>query len=49
MNSNQAGKGDKPRPVVKQQFDKNFDSIKWKQSSEKQPVLNKKGKKTYKY
>jgi hypothetical protein len=24
-----AGKGDKPRPIVKKEYDKNFDSIKW--------------------
>ena len=27
--SNQAGKGDKYRPVNKNKFDKNFDSINW--------------------
>lgn len=27
--NNQAGKGDKPRPVNKNQYDKNYDSINW--------------------
>lgn len=48
MNNNQAGKGDKPRPVDKKEFDKNFDNIKWTASEERESVL-KKGKKTYKY
>ena len=29
MSNNQAGKGSKPRPVNKKQYDKNFDSINW--------------------
>lgn len=48
MNTNQAGKGDKPRPVDKKEFDKNFDNIKWVTSEERESVV-KKGKKTYKY
>ncbi len=28
-NANQAGKGDKPRPVDKKQFNNNFDKISW--------------------
>ena len=27
---NQNGKGDKPRPVSKKQYDKNYESINWK-------------------
>ena len=46
--SNQAGKGDKPRPVKKQQFDQNFDKIVWKKSINKESNT-KKGKTTYKY
>ena len=29
MSNNQAGKGDKPRPVDKKQFNNNFDKITW--------------------
>lgn len=29
MSNNQAGKGSKPRPVKKTQFDKNYDAINW--------------------
>lgn len=47
MNKNQAGKGDKPRPVKKTQYDTNFDRIKWN-STAKQGIL-KKGKTSYKY
>lgn len=36
-----AGKGDKPRPVDKKTFDKNFDDIKWN----KEPIKNQKNKK----
>ena len=28
--NNQNGKGDKPRPVSKKQYDKNYESINWK-------------------
>lgn len=51
MNNNQAGKGDKPRPVNKKQFNDNFDKIAFndkKESSAKQ-VKSKKGKTTYTY
>lgn len=48
MNNNQAGKGDKPRPVDKKQFDSNFDKIVWKNSEEKKGTL-KKRKTIYKY
>ena len=49
MNNNQAGKGDKPRPVIKKEFDKNFDKISWskKSSAEAKKVKNK-TKYTYK-
>lgn len=33
--SKQAGKGDKPRPTKKDQYDSNFDSIKWKTNKHK--------------
>jgi hypothetical protein len=46
--SNQAGKGDKPRPTNKSTYDSNFDKIKWSQET-KQPRTTKKGKTTYKY
>ena len=29
------GKGDKPRPVNKEAYGKNYDAIKWKKSSKK--------------
>jgi hypothetical protein len=43
MNNNQAGKGDKPRPVDKKQFNNNFDQISWnsKNSAEQKKVKNK--------
>lgn len=51
MSNNQAGKGDKPRPVDKKQFDSNFDQISWnelkKSSAEVKKVKNK-TKYTYK-
>ncbi len=47
-NNNQAGKGDKPRPVKKVVFDKNFEGIEWTKASTKQGTV-KKGKTTYKY
>jgi hypothetical protein len=46
--NNQAGKGDKPRPVDKKEFDSNFDKIKWTKTSPKEQST-KKGKTTYKY
>jgi|688.fasta_scaffold811639_1 hypothetical protein len=48
MSNNQAGKGDKPRPIIKRAYDNNFDQIVWKRSEEKESA-SKKGKKTYKY
>lgn len=47
-NSNQAGKGDKPRPVNKKQFDDNFDRIQWSNKKNVQ-AKERKGKVTYKY
>lgn len=46
-----AGKGDKPRPVDKKQFDNNFDEIVWKKdnSSNVKSSSTKKGKTTFKY
>jgi hypothetical protein len=46
--TSQAGKGDKPRPVVKKQFDENYDDIEWNKTNSNQGVT-KKGKVTYKY
>ena len=34
-NTSQAGKGDKPRPVNKKQYDENYDKIFKKKSKEK--------------
>ena len=43
-NNNQAGKGDKPRPVKKSTYDKNFDEIKWDESEKiKKDGILKKG------
>jgi hypothetical protein len=45
-----AGKGSRPRPVKKKEFDNNFDTITW--SAKNQEIRNyvsKKGKKIYKY
>ncbi len=49
MSKNQAGKGDKPRPIKKNVFDSNFNQIVWKQNSIQPTMVVKKGKKTYKY
>ena len=48
MSKNQAGKGDKPRPVVKKQFDKNYEEIVWTKNKDQQGVT-KKNKTVYKY
>ncbi len=49
-NNNQAGKGDKPRPVNKTVYNSNFDGINWKsETTSKKPVKQIKGKSTYKY
>ena len=47
--NNQAGKGDKPRPVDKKEFNNNFDKIVWTPCKEQQNSITKKGKTTYKY
>ena len=47
--SNQAGKGDKPRPVVKETYDKNFDEIQGRGTMIGTLVKSSKGKNTYKY
>jgi hypothetical protein len=45
-----AGKGDKPRPIKKQIFNKNFDEIDWNKKENKGiKVKNSKGKITFKY
>lgn len=44
-----AGKGDKPRPVVKKQYDANFDKIEWKSKEDKKPVKKVNGRTIYKY
>ena len=45
-----AGKGDKPRPVDKKIYDKNFDNINWeKKETSDVSVKTFKGKKIYKY
>lgn len=45
-----AGKGDKPRPVDKKTFDKNFDQIQWENRESKAiEIKNKKRKTTYRY
>jgi hypothetical protein len=50
MSTNQAGKGDKPRPVDKKEYDKNFDNIKWTTKSQLAvQETTKKGKTSYKY
>lgn len=48
-NTNQAGKGDKPRPVNKKKFNDNFDEIVWSSSTAPKEVKKSKGKTTYKY
>ena len=43
-----AGKGDRPRPVNKSEFNKNFDKIKWSKTPRK-PTKNVKGKLVFVY
>ena len=43
-----AGKGDKPRPVKKSVYNKNFDNIKWSKTTRK-PTKNVKGKLVFVY
>lgn len=40
MSSNQAGKGSKPRPVKKSQYNKNYDSIDWGRSKKTKEPKN---------
>lgn len=47
--SNQAGKGDKPRPVNKKKYNTNFDAIKWKSETSDKPCKQIKGKQVYSY
>lgn len=48
--SNQAGKGDKPRPVNKTVYNSNYDGIKWKsEEASNKPAKQVKGKQVYKY
>lgn len=39
-----AGKGDRPRPVVKKQYDANFDKIEWGKKENTKPIDIKKVK-----
>jgi hypothetical protein len=48
-NNNQAGKGDKPRPVVKKTFDANYDQIVWAKLTKTGSKTTKPNKTTYKY
>jgi hypothetical protein len=49
-NKSQAGKGDKPRPLNKETFNKNFDNIEWRQNIVKpKEVKTVKTKTVYKY
>jgi hypothetical protein len=48
-NTNQAGKGDKPRPLDKKVYDSSFDKIEWTRVTKAKEVTTKKGKTTYKY
>ena len=47
--SNQAGKGDFFRPVVKKQYDDNFDKIEWKDKKESKPIKKVNGRIRYSY
>lgn len=38
-----AGKGDKPRPIDKKQYDKNFEDIKWNKSNKDLNPIKSKG------
>jgi len=48
-NSNQAGKGDKPRPVNKTKYNQNFEEIQGRGIVSGKLIKNSKGKLTYKY
>ena len=48
--SNQAGKGDKPRPTNKAKYVSNFDNINWSSNKpKKEPTKTIKGKQVYSY
>jgi len=48
--SNQAGKGDKPRPTNKAKYVSNYDNINWNTNNiQKLPTKSVKGKKVYSY
>ena len=47
--SNQAGKGDKPRPVKKEVYDHNYDQIEGRGKIVGKLIKSSKGKQTYKY
>jgi hypothetical protein len=50
--NNQAGKGDKPRPINKNVFDENYSQIKWQSNNKKLEqlqVTTKRNKTIYKY
>jgi hypothetical protein len=49
MSTSQAGKGDKPRPINKTQYNANFDKIAWDQKKKIKEGITKKGKTSYKY
>ena len=49
MSNNQAGKGDKPRPVNKKEFNKNFDEICWNSVNKAKEQKQSKNKTTYRY
>lgn len=52
MSTSQAGKGDKPRPILvpRKEYDERFDAIDWtKKETTAKHVVSKKGKTTYKY
>lgn len=44
-----AGKGDKPRPVIKKTYDTNYDKIVWRSKGTTQPPVKKGGKQTIIY
>lgn len=43
-NNNQAGKGDKPRPVNKKQYNDNYDCINWHRPKKNVDTLKKSSK-----
>jgi hypothetical protein len=48
--SNQAGKGDKPRPTNKVVYNNNYDGIVWKEEQPPKKAFKEiKGKRVYKY